>query len=58
MTNNGIYVCFKDYGYDGNTEPLAVFRKEIDAKRWVKFTDYGCYEFLEIKNKFEIEVEP
>jgi hypothetical protein len=57
MTGKGVYICYSDYGYDGKTEPKAVYKNEIDAKRWSKINDLGEYIFLEIQSKFTVEVD-
>lgn len=55
--SNGVYVCYFDWGYDGESEPETIFKKEIDAKKWCKINHNGEYKFLEVQSKFTVEVK-
>lgn len=34
-----VYVCYRDYDYEGASQPLAAFINEQKAKDWVKAND-------------------
>lgn len=45
-----VYVCYKEYNYEGYSEPLAAFDNEDKAKEWCKKnTKRADYTELEIE---------
>lgn len=45
-----VYVCYLDYGHEGYSEPLAVFKNEESAWEWLRINRYmGTYVERELK---------
>lgn len=40
-----VYVLYKDWGWDGQSEPLSITTSKMEAKLWVKQDkDHNCYK--------------